>query len=81
MVAVVPVLRLLLRFAPLLVGALAAAVWLQRRRQASAQLPAPPPRPALEPVTPPPARRFQREPVPEPVDIVTIVDDLLTAGR
>ena len=81
MVAVVPGLRLLLRFAPLLVGALAAAVWLQRRRHAAAQLPAPPPRPALEPVTPPRPRRFEREPMPEPVDIVTIVDDLLTAGR
>jgi hypothetical protein len=81
MVAVVPGLRLLLRFAPLLVGALAAAVWLQRRRHAAAQLPAPPPRPALDPVTPPPPQRFEREPVPEPVDIVTIVDDLLTPGR
>jgi hypothetical protein len=58
-----PGLRLLLRMAPFLVGALAAAVWLQRRRPqrvALAGRPAPP----------------QIEPPNEPVDIVTIVDDL-----
>jgi hypothetical protein len=81
MVGVVPGLRLLLRFAPLLVGALAAAVWLERRRRGRAQLPAPPPRPELETVTPSPTRRFEREPVPEPIDIVTVVDDLLMVGR
>jgi uncharacterized membrane protein len=62
-----PGLRLLLRIAPFLVGAIAAAVWLQRRA----------PRPAL--VTPPaPPRLEQRR---EPIDIVTVVDDLLAAGR
>jgi hypothetical protein len=78
----VPGLRLLLRFAPLLIGAIAAAVWLERRRRGQAQLPAPPPVPELEPVAPP-ARtgRFEREPAPEPIDIVTVVDDLLAAGR
>ena len=55
-----PGLRLLLRMAPFLVGALATAVWLQRRR----------PQPAL---APPP-------PVPQ-IDIVSVVDDLLSVGR
>ncbi len=87
----VPGLRLLLRFAPMLVGAVAAAVWLRRRRQERAALMAPPPPPAIEPPRPedphPGARdpeqrrrssgRFERE----PIDIVTVVDDLLLAGR
>ena len=81
MVGVVPGLRLLLRFAPLLVGALAAAVWLERRGRGRPELPAPPPQPELEPVTPAPTRRIEREPAPEPIDIVTVVDDLLMAGR
>jgi hypothetical protein len=81
MVGVVPGLRLLLRFAPLLVGALAAAVWLERRRRGRAQLPAPPARPELDRVTPRPTRRFERERAPEPIDIVTVVDDLLMVGR
>lgn len=76
-----PGLRLLLRFAPLLIGALAAAVWLERRRRGQAQLPAPPPAPELEPVAATRAGRFERERAPEPIDIVTIVDDLLTVGR
>jgi hypothetical protein len=80
MVGLVPGLRLLLRFAPLLIGALAAAVWLERRRRGQAQLPAPPPAPELEPVAAARTRRFEREPAPEPIDIVTVVDDLLTAG-
>jgi len=62
-----PGLRLLLRTAPFIVGALAAAVWLRRKEAA---------RPQLEPPTPP-AGRFE----PEPIDIVTVVDDLLAAGR
>ena len=62
-----PGLRLLLRIAPFLVGAIAAAVWLQRRA----------PRPALvAPLAPP-----QLEERYEPIDIVTVVDDLLAAGR
>ena len=58
-----PGLRLLLRSAPWIVAALAAAIWL-RRRAAD--------RPLLEP-----AKRFERA----PIDIVTVVDDLLEAGR
>jgi hypothetical protein len=81
MVELVPGLRLLLRVAPFLIGALAAAVWLERRRRAQAQLRAPPPAPALEPVAPTRTGRFEREPAPEPIDIVTVVDDLLTVGR
>jgi hypothetical protein len=56
-----PGLRLLLRMAPFLVGALATAVWLQRRRPQTIAL-APPP------------------PVPQ-IDIVSVVDDLLSVGR
>jgi hypothetical protein len=63
-----PGLRLLLRMAPFLVGALAAAVWLQRRA---------PQRVALAPVAP----RPQLAPRYEPIDIVTVVDDLLDVGR
>ena len=70
--------RLLARAAPFLLGAVAAAIWLRRGR--------PPERPALPmrtgPVSPPlleappgPARRLERT----PVDIVTVVDDLLGA--
>jgi hypothetical protein len=81
MVGLVPGLRLLLRIAPFLVGALAAAVWLERRRRGQAQLPAPPPAPELEPVTRTRTARFEREPAPEPIDIVTVVDDLLSVGR
>ena len=76
-----PGLRLLLRLAPLLVGALAAAVWLERRRREQGQLVTPQPAPELETVAAPSRRRFEREPAPGPIDIVTIVDDLLTVGR
>jgi hypothetical protein len=69
-----PGLRLLLRAAPFLVGVVAAAVWLRRMQPQRPQLE--PPKPALEP--PEPRRgRFDRE----PIDIVTVVDDLLDAGR
>jgi hypothetical protein len=68
MVAPMPGLRLLLRMAPFLVGAIAAAVWLQRKATRRVALEAPPAPPQLEP-------RY------EPVDIVTVVDDLLAAGR
>ena len=81
MVELVPGLRLLLRFAPLLIGAVAAAVWLERRRRGQAQLPAPLPAPELEPVAPTRTGRFEREPAPDPIDIVTVVDDLLSVGR
>jgi hypothetical protein len=72
-VAAVPGLKLLLRSAPFLVGVLAAAVWLRRNAQAERpQLPAPRPEPAE-----PRSRRFERR----PIDIVTVVDDLLDVGR
>jgi hypothetical protein len=63
-----PGLRILLRIAPFLVGAIAAAVWLQRRAPQRVALAAPPAPPQLEP-------RY------EPIDIVTVVDDLLAVGR
>jgi hypothetical protein len=79
-VGLVPGLRVLLRFAPFVVGAFAVAVWLERRRRARIELPAPPPQPELEPATAP-VERLVSEPAPEPIDIVTVVDDLLMAGR
>ena len=75
--------RLLARAVPLALGAVAAGVWLHRRQVQ---------RPALREVTGelpppvPPARprrvstRFTRMPR-RPIDIVTIVDDLLGAAR
>jgi hypothetical protein len=57
------------RVTPFLLGAVAAAIWLRRRR---------PERPALPVRTEPvPAERTERT----PVDIVTVVDDLLGAAR
>jgi hypothetical protein len=85
-----PGLRLLLRFAPFLVGAVAAAVWLRRRRGARLGLAAAPASRALE-ASPGGSRgrtgRFDRRPPAEPptqdesIDIVTVVDGLLQAGR
>jgi hypothetical protein len=69
-----PGIRLLLRMAPFLVGAVAAAVWLRRMQPQRPQLE--PPKAPLE-RSAPPTGRFERE----PIDIVTIVDDLLDAGR
>lgn len=69
-------LRLLLRLAPPLAAVIAAAVWLRRRELEQARLPAPAPRPEIEPPRPR-SERLERE----PVDIVTIVDDLLLVGR
>lgn len=74
-------LRLLARAAPLVLGAVAAALWLRRR---------PPERPALPPGEPPapapPApvprtqsTRFTCASEVREVDIVTVVDDLLGA--
>jgi len=68
-------LRLLVRATPLVLGAVALAVWLRRRRRRAA-VPAP-----VEPAPPPPPRRqstrFVRASEQRPVDIVTVVDDLL----
>jgi hypothetical protein len=70
--------RLLARAAPFVLGAVAAGIWLHRRqaerpalRERTGELPPPVP-PAR-----PPSRRFVRR----PIDIVTIVDDLLGAAR
>jgi hypothetical protein len=71
-------LRLLARAAPFVLGAVAAGIWLHRRQAE---------RPALREVTGelpppvPPRRRPSRRFVRRPVDIVTIVDDLLGAAR
>jgi hypothetical protein len=83
-------LRLLVRAAPFVLGAVAAAIWLRRRQP---ERPAPPartgapvratpapaedPRPAGKRSHQPPTGRFERT----PVDIVTVVDDLLGAAR
>jgi hypothetical protein len=76
--------RLLARAAPLVLGAVAAAVWLRRRRPERPALPArtnpaAPPAPGVPGDRPEPDRagRFERA----PVDIVTVVDDLLGAAR
>jgi hypothetical protein len=62
-------LRLLVRAAPFVLGAVAAALWLRRRQ----------PEPAALPVRSEsaPAGRLEDP----PVDIVTVVDDLLGAAR
>jgi hypothetical protein len=62
---------MILRIAPFVVGLVALRVWL-RRREAGRRALAAAPVPQIAP-----AQRFQRE----PIDIVTVVDDLLLAGR
>ena len=80
--------RLLARAVPLALGAVAAGVWLHRRqlqrpqlREVTGELPpkVPPARPAARPAprTIPRFMRVRRR----PIDIVTIVDDLLGAAR
>jgi hypothetical protein len=75
--------RLLARSAPFVLGAVAAGLWLRYRK---------PERPQLREVTGelpppvPPARRriptrIPRRFVRRPIDIVTVVDDLLGAAR
>jgi hypothetical protein len=78
--------RLLARAVPLAFGAVAAGVWLRHRqlqrpqlREVSGELP-----PEVPPTRPPEPRfvRAARLRVPRrPIDIVTIVDDLLGASR
>jgi hypothetical protein len=80
----VPV-RLLARAAPFVVGAVAAGVWLHRRqsqrpalRERTGELPPPvPPERPTRRFARPATGRFTRR----PIDIVTIVDDLLGAAR
>jgi hypothetical protein len=78
-----PGLRMLLRMAPAVVGALALGLWLRRREQARIALPPAPELPEIGPAATPEepptdsTGRLERE----PIDIVTVVDDLLLAGR
>ena len=71
-------LRLLLRVTPIVLGAAAAAVWLRKERVERPMLPAP-----AEPARAEPAdlEGAAIELESRPIDIVTVVDDLLLAGR
>ncbi|HVG74713.1 MAG TPA: hypothetical protein VM824_04990 [Thermoleophilaceae bacterium] len=71
-------LRLLLRVTPIVLGAAAAAVWLRNERVERPMLPAP-----AEPARAEPAdiEGAAIELESRPIDIVTVVDDLLLAGR
>jgi hypothetical protein len=77
-------LRLLARAAPIVLGAIAAAMWLRSRRPARPELPV-----RTGPGAPPVAGAAAAAPVDRsagrferaPVDIVTVVDDLLGAPR
>jgi hypothetical protein len=68
-------LRLLLRVTPIVLGAAAAAVWLRRERVERPMLPAP------QDPEPPDIEGAAIELESRPIDIVTVVDDLLLAGR
>jgi hypothetical protein len=76
-------LRLLVRAAPLVLGAVGAALWLRRRPPERPALPAGPGRPMTaprEPRTHPagaPGARLAHAPEARAIDIVTVVDDLL----
>ena len=75
-------LRLLLRVTPIVLGAAAAAVWLRRERVEHPMLPAPAePAPADRPAEPADIEGAAIELESQPIDIVTVVDDLLLAGR
>jgi hypothetical protein len=76
-------LRLLVRAAPFVLGAVAAALWLRGRQPERPALPARtgPVPPASPPAARPPSRRFVRASERRAVDIVTVVDDLLGASR
>ena len=67
-----PGLRMLLRIAPLVVGLVAVRVWLRRREAGRREIAVAAELPQIASPRP-----FQRE----PIDIVTVVDDLLRAGR
>ena len=82
--------RLFARAVPLALGAVAAGIWLHRRGQPQPQLrevtgELPPEVPPKAPPARPPEPRFIRAArlrVPRrPIDIVTIVDDLLGSTR
>jgi len=60
--------RMLARVAPIVIGAVAGAIWLRGRK---------PERPALTAPPKPPGTRFVRASEGPRVDIVTVVDDLL----
>jgi hypothetical protein len=72
-------LRLFSRAAPLVLGVLAAAIWLRRREPERPALPAGdrPDSMPFEPASRARAGRFVRAPEASAVDIVTVVDDLL----
>ena len=75
-------LRLLLRVTPIVLGAAAAAVWLRRERVERPMLPVPAePAPADRPAEPADIEGAAIELESQPIDIVTVVDDLLLAGR
>jgi len=83
-------LRLLLRATPIVLGAAAAAVWLRRERVERPMLPPPrepePARPESEPAGMAAAEVADIEGAAielesRPIDIVTVVDDLLLADR
>jgi hypothetical protein len=63
------------RASPFLIGAFAAVIWLRRETAERPQLM--PPKPVPTPTPKPPTGRFERQ----PIDIVTVVDDLLVPGR
>jgi hypothetical protein len=78
-------LRLLVRAAPLVLGAVGAALWLRRRPPERPALPAgdaparpmPAPRAPGAPPTRSPAAGLAHAPEAREIDIVTVVDDLL----
>ena len=78
-------LRLLARAAPLVLGAVAAAIWLRRRQPERPALPvrtgAPAPAPPAGERPHTRSGRFDRASERRPVDIVTVVDDLLGTPR
>jgi hypothetical protein len=77
-----PGFRIFLRIAPLLVGLVALRVWLRRREAGRRALPAAEEVREIGPAPAPGAPKAATRRSPrEPIDIVTVVDDLLLAGR